>query len=368
MEATYAPTLQNVLDQQSLQWIFCGGKGGVGKTTTSCCLGVLLSTCRDKVLIVSTDPAHNLSDAFCQKFTHEPTLVNGFTNLFCMEVEPASIAQDQQADSLGLGEESAVQSMMKEIGSAMPGIDEAMSFTEIMKSVQKMDYSVIVFDTAPTGHTLRLLRFPTTLQTAFEKLMELKAKYGGILTQAASMMGGGNAQGMEQALLGKLEDTQRVIAEVNRTFRDPEKTTFICVCIPEFLSVYETERLCQTLLKYEIDVHNIVVNQVLFAEPDACRKLMARKRMQDKYLNQIHDLYEDFNVIVMPMLDNEVRGPEALRHFSQYLVNPYRPKKTVDGVASSPQVVKCLIDKLGLDKDKVFQVLDAEGLTVPRLD
>lgn len=302
----FAPTLQNILDQESLQWIFVGGKGGVGKTTTSTSLGVLLSTVREKVLIVSTDPAHNLSDAFCQKFTHEPTLVNGFSNLYCMEVEPASIAGDQQTDQLGLGEEGPMQAMMKEIGAAMPGIDEAMSFTEIMKSVQKMDYSVIVFDTAPTGHTLRLLRFPTTLQTAFEKIMDLKNKYGGMINQVAAMTGMGSAQQLETSILGKLEETQRVIGEVNKAFRDPEKTTFVCVCIPEFLSVYETERLVQELTKYEIDVHNIVVNQVLFAEPDACRKLLARKRMQDKYLNQIHELYDDFNVSVMPMLDNEV--------------------------------------------------------------
>lgn len=116
------------------------------------------------------------------------------------------------------------------------------------------------------------------------------------------------------------------------------------MCIPEFLSIYETERLVQELSKFGIDSHNIVVNQVLFPEKDAeelgewfdktkaslpkeaadiCGKFMARKRMQDKYIGQCFDLYgDDFHVILMPLLDHEVRGVEKLNDFSAYLIDP----------------------------------------------
>ena len=155
--------------------------GGVGKTTTSCCLSVQLAKVRRNVLVVSTDPAHNLSDAFGQKFGREPVKVNGFDNLFCMEVDSSGeqdwdvIEAQQQAQGVSPdGLESGVGSIMKDLMTSVPGIDEAMAFAELMKMVQDMNYSTIVFDTAPTGHTLRLLSFPKTMESAIGKLLDLK--------------------------------------------------------------------------------------------------------------------------------------------------------------------------------------------------
>ncbi|KAI0563955.1 Anion-transporting ATPase [Gracilaria domingensis] len=332
MSASLEGSLQNLIDSKQLKWIFVGGKGGVGKTTTSCSLATALSKTRKSVLLVSTDPAHNLSDAFSQKFTGDPIRVRGFDNLDAMEVEPPQKGSSMPPSGNNeptdlaqlLGSSEAAADMVSEIGNSFPGIDEAMAFGTLMKSVRDMQYDVVVFDTAPTGHTMRLLGFPTLLEKGLTLFRSLIDRFGPMASSVASTMG---MPGLDiSEMISKIESMREVTNEISTTFEDEKKCTFVCVCIPEFLSVFETERLVQEVGKFGITVNNIVVNQLIRAEDIANNEkaeelYKARMAMQTRYMEQIVELYgEDFHITPMPLLPSEVRGKKSLETYAELVV------------------------------------------------
>ncbi|RWS16410.1 ATPase ASNA1-like protein [Dinothrombium tinctorium] len=350
-ETSEERNLRKVIEDKELKWVFVGGKGGVGKTTCSCSIAIEFAKRRTSVLIISTDPAHNVSDAFNQKLSKTPVPIIGFDNLFGMEIDPSPLISGNGVSDLlgasggsgswdGLLNETNIGEMLQ----SFPGIDEAMSYIQVMKLVNSFHFDIVIFDTAPTGHTLRLLSLPATIEKSFAKILNLKSTLSPIFNSFSSMFAGvggnsGEAAGgapddgrfSADSITSKMEELMPTIRQINKEFADASKTTFICVAIPEFLSLYETERLIQNLAKCKIDCRTIIVNQILMKESERnvlevneneeCKYCLARMKIQRKYLQQFIDLYEeDFTLVFIPQLLHEVRGKEQLLQFAKFLL------------------------------------------------
>lgn len=276
------------LDCESYKWIFVTGKGGVGKTSTSCAIAVTLSRRRNKVLLVSTDPASNICDVFQQHFTSKPSLVNGFHNLYASEAPSQANSQDD--------------SQLKTIFQ-MPGIDEVQVLSSLFGSIETEDYDVVIFDTAPTGHTMRLLTLPQNAQVIFRAFEGIG---GNIMSMFSSV------QNEETAT--KVEKIQQLLKRVSSRLKNPLECTCVCVLIPEFAPFLETERLIEFFIEKEIESHTLVVNQIISDENVNCCPLCSHKyENQQACLERINDVYdEEFRICNVNQLDDEIKGLEMI--------------------------------------------------------
>ena len=230
----FAPNLINIIEQKSLKWIFVGGKGGVGKTTISSCLSILLAQSREKVLIISTDPAHNLSDSFNQKLGSTPTKVTGLDNLYGCEIDAKSNVSGNDHSGLneilGFKADGDTMNVLNEMTTSIPGIDEAMSLGYIMKIVKELDFTCVVFDTAPTGHTLRLLNFPHLMEKGLEKLLSFRDKMSGFV-QSLGILGGANWDQTFEKIFYSINSLKENVDVIQQQFTNMVSTIFFKLII-----------------------------------------------------------------------------------------------------------------------------------------
>jgi arsenite-transporting ATPase len=303
-------------------FIFIGGKGGVGKTSISAATAIWSSTQGKKTLIVSTDPAHSLSDSLETSIGHSPTLI--MENLYAVEIDPEIAMEQKQAE---IDSQKSIASPDQAMGldilgdqldlaSSAPGADEAAAFEVFMQVMTTNEYDLVVFDTAPTGHTLRLLSFPDLMESWVGKMINVKTKLGSLASAFKNLipfMGDD-----DPASTAELEETKRKIDEAKKVLSNPEQTTFKMVLIPEEMSIYESQRAIETLDKFNMTTDGIIVNQIM-PDIDNCDFCKSRHDLQQKRLAMIHQKFQNKTISEIPLFKEEVKGIEKLNELAKVL-------------------------------------------------
>ena len=300
------------------RYLFFGGKGGVGKTTAASATALFLlhqSKRNDSILLFSTDPAHSLSDSLDTKIGNRLVEVKVFrgARLVAYEMD-ASLALERFRAAHGdvLAEIAERGTLLDEedidqlLNLSLPGLDEVMSLFELSEVDREGKYARIVVDTAPSGHTSRLLRLPEVFERVVRTLDLMGEKHRYMIEQFAR----------RKAPLDKVElflrDLNARIASVRKLLYDGEQTSFTLVTIPEAMSVRETERYLALLKEQGVPVRDVIVNRVE-QEHDDCKYCHARVMTQKRWLKEISRVFRDFELHYVPLMPTEVRGLDALK-------------------------------------------------------
>jgi arsenite-transporting ATPase len=308
------------LDQEPRRLIMIGGKGGVGKTTCASAIALHFSLLGKKTLILSSDPTPSLSDIFEMEIGAEETPIEKAKNLFGIEIS-SDVVLKKWKERFGPEIYEIVSSFasvdydfVDYIGGA-PGIEEEYMLNYILELVEGGQYDLVVWDTAPAGHTLRLLHLPQI----FLKHLEAATKfYMNLYSYLEKLKETVKLKKGKKSLLEIISGWNDLAEKVVDFIRDPQKSEFIIVTIPEALGVKQTERIIKDFDEYQIKVNHLIVNYVI-QEAD-CDFHRARKEMQQHYLQILKDQYSHrIKLIETPLFPLEVKGVERIEKVSKIL-------------------------------------------------
>lgn len=304
------------LESNELKLIIFGGKGGVGKTSCVTATAIELSK-TFRTLLISTDPAHSVSDSLEQPIGFNLQPVKEVDNLTAIEISAdeafSAFKREHETElkklfdtSTNLDEEDIEQLMSLSI----PGIDEVMSFKIIIDFIEEGKYDKYIVDTAPTGHALRLISSPKLLDEWIKVAARMRWKYRYMITRFSGAY-------QQDEVDGFLLGLKKTVKRIENMLRDNTKCEFIPICIPESMAITETSRLLSDLSKSEIFTRQIIVNNVMISEGcDFCKRRMAG---QLPYLQEISETFSDLNKVEVPMFAEEIKGLEALNQLRMCL-------------------------------------------------
>ncbi len=304
--------------------VFFGGKGGVGKTTSSSAYAYYCAEKGEKTLLVSTDPTHSLCDIFERKIGSKLTEIK--ENLFSLEIDPEEESQAYIRNIKKNMKDIVSPVIVKEIerqldaAAVSPGSDESAVFDKLMEIIidYQKDYDRIIIDTAPTGHTLRLLSLPELLGGWMDRLIEKRMKAMELYEMATREDKKMKNVIEKDPVLSKLNERKRKMEQAREILTDGDLVSFVFVLNPEKLPIEETKKAVDTLEKYKIHVNTLIINRILPENVEG-KFWENRKKLENKYLMEIEEYFSNKNLIKIPLIDEDVKI-DNLKHISKYFV------------------------------------------------
>ena len=316
----------NRLDREPKRLIMIGGKGGVGKTTCASATALHFALQGKKTLIISSDPTPSLSDIFEMEIGDRETPIRDLANLWGIEIS-SEVVLKKWKERFGPEIYEVVSSFasldydfVDYVGGA-PGIEEEYMLNYILELVENGQYELVVWDTAPAGHTLRLLHLPQVflrhLEAATKFYMNLYSYFEKLKENVKFKKG-------KKSLLEIISGWEELAEKVVNFIRDPEKTEFIVVTIPEALGVKQTERILKDFDEYQLKVNHLIVNYVI-QEAD-CEFHRVRREMQQGYIGILKKQYSHrIQLIEVGLSACEIKGVERIKKVADILFATNHP-------------------------------------------
>lgn len=321
--------------------LFVGGKGGVGKSTTAAALAVGMAEAGERVLLVSTDPAHSLADIFDAKVgDHEREIL---PRLHALEIDPDAEV-GRYLDGVASTMRRFVRpEMYPEIARQMdltrhsPGAEEAALLDRVTRVMDeaRSKHDRVIFDTAPTGHTLRLLSLPEIMAAWTDGLLRSRERSDALGRAVERLDRRRAAEGDELAWFDDTEDAEgdartrrirevllerrRRFSQARRLLLDPSVTAFVLVLVPEKLPILESEKAHEVLRTHRVPVAGVVVNRVLPEGPLGAF-LESRRGQEQEYLDRIDRSFAALPRVRVPLLARDVQGLDSLREVGAHLL------------------------------------------------
>lgn len=314
---------QYVRDHAQLKFVFFGGKGGVGKTVMAGVSAQWFARQGRRTMLASTNPVHSLSGLLNQDVRGKATAVSGVPNLWAYEIETKETIERSKQDIkqkiqwfLKYAEISTQADQFVESATMNPAFEESAMFENMVDLMFRDEYDVYVFDTAPTANARRLLGMSKVYSLWVNKMMKSREE-----AQTLRQMLSFTKKKETDPLMDYLVNFRERMGHARQLLTDPNKTAFFFVTLPEALPIAVIKRFINWFHEFGIPVGGVIVNMVIQkneVQADAPDFVKNRVAMQDGYMDQIWTDFDGNVRAIVPLLDNEVRGTDALKRVEQF--------------------------------------------------